>query len=51
MTEKEWCQLVDLREDWGDMLIRAIWDWDGGMSPPLRMLVEFGLSARPWLQV
>jgi hypothetical protein len=50
MTPKELCQLVDLREDWGETLVAAVWAWDGGTSPPLRMLVQFGLAARPWLR-
>jgi hypothetical protein len=50
MTAKELCQLVDLREDWGVGLVTAFWTWDGGTAPPLRMLVEFGLAARPWLR-
>jgi hypothetical protein len=49
MTAKELCQLVDLREDWGATLVDSIWDWERGSAPPLRMLVEFGLAARPWL--
>jgi hypothetical protein len=50
MTAKEMCQLVDLREDWGATLVEAMWGWDSGAAPPLRLLVEFGLAARSWLQ-
>jgi hypothetical protein len=50
MSSKELCQLIDLREDWGKPLVHAIWNWENQAAPPLRLLVEFGLAARPWLQ-
>jgi hypothetical protein len=50
MMSKELCQLMDLREDWGEPLVASVWGWECGKSPPLRLLVEFGLAARPWLQ-
>jgi hypothetical protein len=51
LMAKELCQLVDLREDWGIGWVDAVWGWDGGESPPLRLLVEFSLAALPWLQL
>ena len=46
---KERAQLVDLREDWGNDLLDLVWQWDRGASPPLRIVVEFVLSAADWL--
>ena len=40
---------MDLREDWGADLIHLLLEWDYGASPPLRMSVEFVLSALTWL--
>jgi hypothetical protein len=50
MSSKELCQLIDLQEDWGEPLVHAIWNWENQAAPPLRLLVEFRLAARPWLQ-
>jgi hypothetical protein len=51
LMAKELCQLADLRKDWGVGWIDAMWGWDGGKSPPLRLLVEFSLAALPWLRL
>jgi hypothetical protein len=49
LSNKELSQLMDLREDWGSSLIHVLLEWDHGTSPPLRMSVEFILSAFLWL--
>ena len=49
LTTKERSQLLDLREDWGDALVKPMWRWDEGATPPLRFIVEFVLSANQWL--
>ena len=49
LSDKELSQLMDLREDWGPSLIHILLEWDSGASPPLRMSVEFILSAFSWL--
>ena len=49
MTNKEKAQLLDLREDWGAMIVNDVWKWNNSESPPLRFMVEFVLSALPWL--
>jgi hypothetical protein len=42
--------LLDLREDWGLLLLDVHWAWNKGAVPPLRLLVEFGaLVARAHL--
>jgi hypothetical protein len=42
--------LLDLREDWGLLLLDEHWAWNKGAVPPLRLLVEFGaLVARAHL--
>jgi hypothetical protein len=46
LTEKELCQLIDLRFDWVSILSEVL-DWNEGNSPPLQILVEFIASARP----
>ena len=50
ITDKEKAQLLDLREDWGNHLINDVWEWNQMESPPLRLLVEFTLSANTCLQ-
>ena len=40
---------MDLCEDWDKSLVEAIWNWDEGKSPPLRLLVEFLMEGAPWL--
>jgi hypothetical protein len=42
-------QLLDLREDWGKILAIPTLQWDGGCSPPLRIIVEFVVAATAWL--
>jgi len=49
MSDKEKAQLLDLHEDWGKHLITDVWEWNKGASPPLRLMVEFVISARAWL--
>ena len=49
LTLKERCQIVDLRADWGKELLEPVWAWNEGASVPLRMLVEFVMAARGWL--
>jgi hypothetical protein len=42
--------LLDLQEDWGNHLVNEVWEWNQMESPPLRLLIEFILSAKPALQ-
>jgi hypothetical protein len=49
ITPKEMAQLLDLREDWGKILAIPTLEWDGGCSPPLRIIVEFVVVATAWL--
>lgn len=51
ITGKEKAQLLDLREDWGDCLVNEVWEWNQMTPPPLRLLVEFILSAKDYLQL
>jgi hypothetical protein len=37
LTEKEFAQLMDLREAWGPPLVKTLMEWDRGATPPLRM--------------
>jgi hypothetical protein len=50
LTDKERCQLLDLRDDWGRAVLETVWAWDGGAPPPLRLLAEFALECLPHLQ-
>jgi hypothetical protein len=50
LTDKERCQLLDLRDDWGCAVLETVWAWDGGASPPLRLLAEFALECLPLLR-
>lgn len=49
LTVKEFCQLADLRADWGLTLWEHMRLWNEGCSVPLRFLVEFAVAALPWI--
>ena len=49
LTVKEFCQLADLRTDWGLTLWEHVRLWNGGCAVPLRFLVEFAIAALPWI--
>jgi len=33
----------------GKRLVADVWEWNNGAAPPLRLMVEFVISARGWL--
>jgi hypothetical protein len=35
---------MDVREDWGAVLVPLMWVWDAGATPPLRLLVESAMA-------
>jgi len=49
MLSKDRAQLLDLCKDWGKHLVTDVWEWNNGAAPPLRLMVEFVISARGWL--
>ena len=50
LTGKEKSQLLDLREDWGSLVVDQVWEWNSQSPLPLRFMVEFVLSAHLFLQ-
>jgi hypothetical protein len=50
MTIKERAQLMDVREDWAKVVVPAMWHWDSGLAPPLRLLVESTMAMLEWLR-
>jgi hypothetical protein len=51
LTDKERCQLLDLREDWGRDIVGGVWAWHEGAPPPLRLLSEFAMECLPGLRL
>lgn len=49
ITVKEFCQLADLRADWGITLWDPMRRWNEGRTIPLRFLVEFAIATLPWI--
>jgi hypothetical protein len=50
LTDKERCQLIDLREDWAGALLDLLWPSTGGHVVPLRILNETSLALLPWIR-
>ena len=47
-SAKEKMQILDLRADF-ENLLPQMWKWDGGCSPPLRLIVDACLSVAEWV--